>query len=317
MHIPEDKMKIFKGIPCGEVYNNGNTSTDYYSLNHEKCNRDIRNYTWYDILPYAPALWIQHYKENVRKGSWWLHREKYSNICIEYVRSGSAEYTVDGKTATLSPGEILVTFPGCSITVSDHNANTFHRVQVIVSGGIAKIAPETLGLLKLRHYKLKDTNTRRNFDRLLDQIFRIISEQSAENAQNNSRLAYELLLFLTGICEEQSSQPADLPDVLTSTLNRMSTGKLEEESISTLARQAGVSRMTLNNLFRKHLNTTPLAYWMKLKMEHAQQLLCRSNMNIKAISVDLGFKNQLYFSTVFRRYFGSSPTEYRKKHKKQ
>ena len=186
---------------------------------------------------------------------------------------------------------------------------------MIVSGGIAKIAPETLGLLKLRHYKLKDTNTRRNFDRLLDQIFRIISEQSAENAQNNSRLAYELLLFLTGICEEQSSQPADLPDVLTSTLNRMSTGKLEEESISTLARQAGVSRMTLNNLFRKHLNTTPLAYWMKLKMEHAQQLLCRSNMNIKAISVDLGFRNQLYFSTVFKRHFGVPPTEYRKKHK--
>ena len=308
-------MDIFKGIPCGKIGDNGHISFDYYSRGYEDCVTEIDDIRWYDKLPYAPALWIQQYKENTRRGNWWLHRDKYSNICIEYAVSGSAEYCIDGQSDILSSGEILLTYPGSSVTVSDHKGGSFHRILVIISGGIAKIAPETLGLLKLRKLRLENLKTKTEFQNLLKAIFNNLSTQNDSDAENNSRLAYDVLLFLTKLCHLQSGKDNELPDVLTNTLNRMASGKLEDFSISTLASQAGVSRMTLTTLFRKHLNTTPLAYWMKLKMEHAKQLLVNSNMPVKLISVDLGFKSQLYFSTVFRRHFGLSPTAYRKKYR--
>ncbi|MBR7120227.1 MAG: helix-turn-helix domain-containing protein [Lentisphaeria bacterium] len=308
-------MEIFKNIPCGKTGDNGNLSHDYYSLGYEECITEIDDFRWYDVLPYAPALWVQQYKENTRRGKWWLHRDKFSNICIEYAVSGTAEYYVDGKMYLLSAGELLLTYPGASVTVSDHKGGSFHRIIIIISGGIAKIAPETLGLLNLRKLKMESQEVREDFKPLLERTKKILSSQNVSDGEENSRLAYDILLFLTRLCHKQSGNDNEISDVLTSTLNRMNTCKLEEYSISTLASKAGVSRMTLTTLFRKHLNTTPLAYWMKLKMEHAKQLLINSNMPVKAIAADLGFRSQLYFSTVFRRHFGVPPTAYRKKHR--
>ena len=309
-------MKVFKEIPCGKTSDNGQTSIDYYSLGYQQCINEINDFKWYDVLPYAPTLWIQHYKENTWKGHWWLHRESYCNMCMEYAVAGSAEYTVDGETHLISAGEILVTYPGNTITVSDHNGAHFHRIQLIISGSVAKIAPETLGLLKQKRFKLDTAKSKDKFNSLLKQISALFLMQNEENAEQNSKSAYEILMLLANLCKRQSRGSEEFPEVLTNTINRMKAGKLEDLSISTLAAMAGVSRMTLTTLFQKHLNTTPLTYWLKLKMEHAKMLLSNSSMPIKAISVELGFKNQLYFSTVFRRHFGIPPTAYRKLYRK-
>ena len=306
-------MKNFKNIRCGTVCSNGDTSLDYYSEGFNQNIRFVHDHRWYDVLPYAPALWIQQYKEDTRSGSWWLHREKYCNICIEYCRAGSAEYTHNGVGKMLPAGGILFTWPGDSVTVSDHDGSSFHRIQLIISGSIAKIAPETLGLLRHRTLLLSKKQEK-EWNAMLEKILQVVSNRRDSDAALNSRSAYDVLLFLAKCGFYTSNISSDLPEILTTTLNRMRVGKLEEYSIAYLAQQAGVSRMTLTSLFRKHLNTTPLAYWMKLKMEHAKQLLINSEAPCKAISVELGFRNQLYFSTVFRRYFGMSPTEYRKKH---
>ena len=105
------------------------------------------------------------------------------------------------------------------------------------------------------------------------------------------------------------------------------TGKIAEEaaayitenihlsslSVDSLAIKFSTSRSTLYREFKNTFNLSPIEYINKLKMEEAIKMLTNNSYSVKSISYSLGFNNPMYFSNVFKKYTGMSPTEYRKK----
>ena len=53
---------------------------------------------------------------------------------------------------------------------------------------------------------------------------------------------------------------------------------------------------------------------MQKHMNMAADLLANTNMKIYTVSETVGYKTQEHFNRIFRKYFGDTPTEYRKKH---
>ena len=72
------------------------------------------------------------------------------------------------------------------------------------------------------------------------------------------------------------------------------------------------SHSYLIKMFKKHLGTTPMAYFQEIKMHHARQQLETSVTPIPLIAASIGLSNVKYFYTAFKRTFGVSPGEYRK-----
>ena len=50
---------------------------------------------------------------------------------------------------------------------------------------------------------------------------------------------------------------------------------------------------------------------LRERMERAAKLLSNSRVSVKGIAISCGFTDPNYFSKVFRRFFGASPTEFR------
>lgn len=318
MKTAENKnMKSFNGLICGKSRRTGVDSFDYFSINYDGLIKELELYTWYDILPYSTALWLNRYSETQRCGKWWMHRDNYAGLCMEYIVSGNVKYYYNDVCHVLEPGDLWLTLPGDMVTTSDHNQKKLHRIQLSFNGGLTKIAPDSLGLHKKRCYHIGDLQNGNKFSLLVKEAKNLLSFKNPAMGSRNSLLAYEMLLFLAEISKQDVYAKDDLPGVLTNTLHRMMACTVDGYSISELAAFSNVSRMTLNRLFKRHLNTTPLAYWMNLKIEHAKQVLTDSDKPIKEIASELGFRNQLYFSTVFRRHTGLSPSEYRKQELKE
>lgn len=82
--------------------------------------------------------------------------------------------------------------------------------------------------------------------------------------------------------------------------------------IATLAAVVNLSRSHYTEIFHRVTGCAPLMYLNRLRMERAVQLLNRSNLSIKAISEQLGFSDQFYFSRAFTKFHGHSPSEYRR-----
>ena len=84
-------------------------------------------------------------------------------------------------------------------------------------------------------------------------------------------------------------------------------------SLPELAAAMRVSPRTLHNRCRELFGTSPLQAIMKIRMDHALELLSGTAMTIKDISNYLGFPNPYHFSKVFKRFFQLPPTACRKK----
>ncbi len=82
-------------------------------------------------------------------------------------------------------------------------------------------------------------------------------------------------------------------------------------SLNEYARGAGLSVSQFSHLFKRHYGTSPMAYFTELRIQRAKELLDITHLSIKEVSWKLGFEDPLYFSRLFKKVSGISPTAYR------
>ena len=81
-------------------------------------------------------------------------------------------------------------------------------------------------------------------------------------------------------------------------------------SVKELADYAHVSESYLSRLMSSHIGIPPMKYVNTIRIENAKQAL-KSDTPIAQIAALVGFMEQKYFSTVFKRETGLTPSEYR------
>jgi len=76
-----------------------------------------------------------------------------------------------------------------------------------------------------------------------------------------------------------------------------------------LAEQAHLSVRQLERLFKRYLQITPGNHYLKIRLNHARQLIHTSPMDIGEIAAACGFCSGSHFSRTYRRHFGVGPRE--------
>ena len=69
---------------------------------------------------------------------------------------------------------------------------------------------------------------------------------------------------------------------------------------------------TLLPVFRKVTGYSPIDYLLHVRLAKAAELLLKSELSIFEIASECGFTDSNYFSRQFRKYYNSSPRDYRK-----
>lgn len=76
----------------------------------------------------------------------------------------------------------------------------------------------------------------------------------------------------------------------------------------------GYSQSHFSALFKKKIGESPIAYFNRLKIEYACKLLKETDLKINQICFKIGIEDAFYFSRLFSKMMGMSPTEYRLSH---
>ena len=131
------------------------------------------------------------------------------------------------------------------------------------------------------------------------------------NAEKCSQILYELILETRRLIVRSDITGSDGDPV------RMAIEYIESEfrrdiSLSEIAAAAGLSEQHFCRVFRKSTGMTPIEYIAKKRISEAKTMLRDTDMQVSEIGARIGYPSRSYFTFVFRRYEGYSPTEYRK-----
>lgn len=90
-------------------------------------------------------------------------------------------------------------------------------------------------------------------------------------------------------------------------INVMEANLDEPLAMAELARACEVSQRQLERLFHDQLHETAKAFYVRLRLERARQLLAESRRPIAEIAVATGFASRAHFSRAYRQAFGMAP----------
>ena len=239
--------------------------------------------------------------ETVR--GFWRARENSDIFALEFIQSGTYEFTQNEKKYNCAQGDLFIVQMGgnsCMRTTSGYSI----KKTISIAGTSLSALLNSLNLAQVDVIR----SVPKRIDDIFNAIFQLMEERPEHYLHQLSVQAFHLLLELS-----ESSGKQEYPELLNRMLSYIE-GRFDSAiSIDLLSRHFGVSSGTVFRLFREYLKTSPIDYIIRLRMKHARCLLLEQKCSIKDIADRVGYRNQLYFSSEFHRIYGMSPRDFRKR----
>lgn len=119
------------------------------------------------------------------------------------------------------------------------------------------------------------------------------------------------------IQEEKTIGSAD--DAFLFRLNKLIAENMDSEGLSVgfICQEMGTSRASFYNRLKSLTNLGPNEYINKMRMEKAMALLRQTDLSITEVAEQTGFSSGRYFSTAFKKFTGTTPSQYKEEQKKE
>ena len=126
--------------------------------------------------------------------------------------------------------------------------------------------------------------------------------------------AWKLLLhelIYQYVCKQENLDDRSGPDWFVQLCQDMQQREFFIGGVTAMTALSGKSHGYLCRSFKKHLQTTPVAYINQLRLNYACNLLVNTDRSILDICLDIGFSSLGHFYRLFSRQYGISPQRYR------
>lgn len=146
---------------------------------------------------------------------------------------------------------------------------------------------------------------------LINDIFEYALRSSDPSAPLISSFAYRLIMLLS---HEVSSRHRD--SVTAAALNigkRFARDNFAIDiGVEDMAQAADLSRSHFSRRFRESEGVSPREYLEHIRIKHSMSLLAQHEIRVKEVADRCGFRDENYFTRVFKRVSGMTPTQYRR-----
>ena len=249
--------------------------------------------------------------------------------CIFWFYSGEGTHIVDFKEYEV--GQETVFF------LSPKHLHTFRHLKDINGIGIIftedlllHLDTELLNCIKAKLFYpihgVSHCTLQENAKRKIERYAKLLQEESESNTKDTSLkynfLASALSLFLIDIIRLGDWEETDKLDVNSDPhrtywlfVDLVEKNFAQHHSVKFYTEALRISQTTLAAHTQQYAKTSPLKLINDRIILEAKRMIRYSDLRIKEIAFDLGFKDDSYFIKLFKRNVGMSPVEFRQKEK--
>lgn len=250
----------------------------------------------YPITPHPEAY------QNVRQGR---NLDEYQII---YITKGKGAYLNNETAQTIHPGSIIFLFPGVKHTYCPSKKEGWHEYYVGFNGPYAKMLHENHFINEahpIYQVGLDDFIIRQFLN-----IFDFVQKEHPGFQQQIGASITQILAKASSLLlqQDQGWQERTLVEKIKYRFEESIFNDLDMEAFS---KEFGMEYSKLRTTFKEITNHSPYKYFLQLKINKAKVLLQQEGVSVKEIAYQLAFQNEYYFSRLFKKKTGLSPTAWR------
>lgn len=122
----------------------------------------------------------------------------------------------------------------------------------------------------------------------------------------------EIMLNKDGKKPEEQTDEELNPSVLESIIEEIRKNYKDNITLTKLAERYNISAGHLSSLLKEELGMPFSEYITSKRIQRAKELLDDESLSVDAIAREVGYKDYFYFTKVFKKAVGISPSKYRK-----
>lgn len=125
--------------------------------------------------------------------------------------------------------------------------------------------------------------------------------------------------LLTGLFEKTNPPRETSADALIESCLEFFSQNLDSNiTMQMLCSKYQVSQVYLCRIFKKQLDMTPIDYFIHMKIDRAKELFLQyPTLPVKDVAEMLGFSDSYYFSKVFKKIIGQTPSSFRESNRRE
>jgi len=226
-----------------------------------------------------------------------------------YIWRGQGRYLLDGRERLLSAGTVLLYRPGVPQIYSYRAIDRCGVGWIHFTGTLAQPLLERSGLLE---HPVAQVGQLPEINRLLG---RIIREYQRQEPQYQDQVAAYFIQMITLIgrrlCQQADMSGYERAQRVRNVMEYLHEHYSETLNVESCAQLCALSRYHFIHVFRQYTGQSPYAYLTDIRLTEAARLLSSTALPVGEIARRSGYEDALYFSRLFKKKYGQSPSAFR------
>ncbi|MCC8082529.1 MAG: PocR ligand-binding domain-containing protein [Lachnospiraceae bacterium] len=136
--------------------------------------------------------------------------------------------------------------------------------------------------------------------------------QNVDDCRSTDELCYAMVEVLTAFMECMFPPAVENNRVIREAMNYIAANFSSSLTLEEVAKHVHLNPSYFSRLFKQSLGASFKEYLTQIRIEEAKRLLDHTEYSILDIAIAVGFDNQSYFTSVFKKKTGLTPGQYRK-----
>lgn len=244
--------------------------------------------------------------ESCEKGYQWGAGVR-DHYLIHHVLSGKGQYITENSMFSIKAGDTFLIYPFTEIVYKADENDPWEYYWIGFSGSDAE------ALLDLTDFSKQNPVISTDFgEKLKNEILNTCKAYGQEdfNAIRMTGGLYNILSIIVENSNKAKNRQESSRYYAQKAGEYIAHNYAQLITVEDIASYVGVSRSHLFRVFKKHYSASPKEFLSKYRIRKSCNLLKETSLSIGAIANSVGFEDSLYFSRVFKRVKGITPTEY-------
>ena len=245
------------------------------------------------------------------------HPEGRNDYQLLYIAAGKGEFYFKGskEPTVVTKGNMILFRPGEPQVYYYYAVDKTEVYWVHFTGWKVE---EYLERYELPHHKnVFYTGVTPDYPWIYNQMIRELQLQRVNYEDMISLYMHHIFITINRYIKEGRETKSDNINDIERAAHYFKDNYNKQISIEQYAEEHLMSVNWFIHSFKSVMKMSPMKYIISLRIAMAKGYLENSTKNIAEISNEIGYDNALYFSRLFRKCTGMTPTEYRKRNKKQ